>query len=122
MKAIRVHQYGGPEALAYEDVPMPEPKAGEVRIKVTAAGLNFIEIYQRSGLYQGNLPFILGAEATGVVDALGAGVKLLKVGDHILTVAAQGAYAEYTCAPADKCAPLPRGFDLKKRRPWASRA
>ncbi len=114
MKAIRVHQYGGPEALTYEDVPMPEPKAGEVRIKVTAAGLNFIEIYQRSGLYQGNLPFILGAEATGVVDAVGAGVTLFKAGDRVLTVAAQGSYAEFTCAAAEKCAPLPRGFDLKQ--------
>ncbi len=112
MKAIRVNQYGGPEVLSLEDVDVPEPKKGEVRIKVAAAGLNFIEIYQRSGQYQGALPFTLGAEATGVVDAVGAGVDGVKIGDRVLTVAAQGAYAEYCTAPADKVAPLPKSMDL----------
>ena len=112
MKAIRVNQYGGPEVMSLEDVVVPEPKKGEVRIKVAAAGLNFIEIYQRSGQYQGALPFTLGAEATGVVDAIGAGVTDVKVGDRVLTVAAQGAYAEYCTAPADKVAPLPKTIDL----------
>lgn len=112
MKAIRVNQYGGPEVLSLEDVDVPEPKKGEVRIKVAAAGLNFIEIYQRSGQYQGAIPFTLGAEATGVVDAVGAGVDGVKIGDRVLTVAAQGAYAEYCTAPADKVAPLPKSMDL----------
>jgi NADPH2:quinone reductase len=112
VKAIRVNQYGGPEVLSLEDVDVPEPKKGEVRIKVAAAGLNFIEIYQRSGQYQGALPFTLGAEATGVVDAVGAGVDGVKIGDRVLTVAAQGAYAEYCTAPADKVAPLPKSMDL----------
>jgi NADPH2:quinone reductase len=112
VKAIRVNQFGGPEVLALEDVPMPEPGKGEVRIKVAAAGLNFIEIYQRSGQYQGQPPFTLGAEATGVVDAIGAGVTDVKVGDRVLTVAAQGSYAEYCIAPAAKVAPLPKSLDL----------
>lgn len=113
MKAIRINQYGGPEVLSLEDMPVPEPKTGEARIKVAAAGLNFIEIYQRSGIYQGNLPFTLGAEAAGVVDAVGPGVKDVKIGDRVLTVAAQGAYAEYCVAPAAKCAPVPKNLDLK---------
>jgi NADPH:quinone reductase len=113
MKVIRVHEYGGSDILSYEDAPMPSPKAGEVRLKVAAAGLNFIEIYQRSGLYQGNLPFTLGAEASGTVDAVGPGVKNLKVGDRVLTVAAQGAYAEYTIATAVKCAVVPAALALE---------
>ena len=112
MKAIRVNQYGGPEALTLEDIPMPEPKKGEVRIKVAAAGLNFIEIYQRSGQYQGVPPFTLGAEASGIVDAVGAGVTSVAVGDRVLTVAAQGAYAEYCITAADKVAPIPKSIDL----------
>jgi NADPH2:quinone reductase len=113
MKAIRVNQYGGSDVLSLEEIPTPEPKAGEVRIKVAAAGLNFIEIYQRSGLYQGNLPFTLGAEAAGVVDAIGPGVKDVKIGTRVLTVAASGAYADYTIAPAAKCAPLPKSLGFE---------
>jgi NADPH2:quinone reductase len=113
MKAIRVNQYGGSDVLSLEEIPTPEPKAGEVRIKVAAAGLNFIEIYQRSGLYQGNLPFTLGAEAAGVVDAIGQGVKDVKIGTRVLTVAASGAYADYTIAPAAKCAPLPKSLGFE---------
>jgi NADPH2:quinone reductase len=113
MKAIRVNQYGGSDVLSLEEIATPEPKAGEVRIKVAAAGLNFIEIYQRSGLYQGNLPFTLGAEAAGVVDAIGPGVKDVKIGTRVLTVAASGAYADYTIAPAAKCAPLPKSLGFE---------
>jgi NADPH:quinone reductase len=113
MKAIRVHAYGGSDVLQLEDVPMPEPKAEEIRFKVAAAGLNFIEIYQRSGLYTGVLPFTLGAEAAGTVDAIGPGVTGFKIGSPILTVAASGAYAEYATAPAGKCVVLPRGLDVK---------
>jgi NADPH:quinone reductase len=114
MKAIRVNEYGGSDILSLEELAMPVPKAGEVRIKVAAAGLNFIEIYQRSGLYQGNLPFTLGAEAAGMIDAIGPGVKDVKVGDRVLTVAAQGAYAEYTIAPAAKCATVPASLKLEE--------
>jgi NADPH2:quinone reductase len=113
MKAIRVNQYGGPEVLSLEEVSLPEPKAGEARIKVMAAGLNFIEIYQRSGIYQGALPFTLGAEAAGIVDAIGPGVKGLKPGDRVMTVSAQGAYAEYAIAPAAKLAPVPKSMLLE---------
>ncbi len=73
MKAIRVHQVGGPEVLQYEDVPPPEPGPGEARVKVEAAGVNFIDIYLRTGQYKATLPVIPGQEGAGVVDAIGAG-------------------------------------------------
>jgi NADPH2:quinone reductase len=113
MKAIRVNEYGGSEVLKYEDISIAEPKPGEARLKIEAIGLNFIEIYQRSGLYQGALPFTLGAEAAGVVDAVGEGVNEVKVGDRVLTVHAQGAYADYAIAPATRLAPIPSDIDFK---------
>ena len=78
MKAVRVHQNGGSEVLKYEDVPLPEPKEGEVRLKIEAVGLNYIDIYQREGLYPLSLPFILGMEGAGLIDAVGARVKEFK--------------------------------------------
>jgi NADPH:quinone reductase len=80
MKAIRIHNYGGPEVLSYEDIPIPEPKAGEARIKLDAIGLNFIDIYQRTGLYPVQTPFTLGMEGAGVVDAIDNGVGEVQVG------------------------------------------
>ncbi|HZH84335.1 MAG TPA: alcohol dehydrogenase catalytic domain-containing protein, partial [Phototrophicaceae bacterium] len=68
MKAIRIHNYGGPEVLAYEDVPVPEPRAGEARVKIEASGVNFIDIYHRTGLYPMNRPCTLGSEGAGIVD------------------------------------------------------
>ncbi len=114
MKAIHIHEYGLAEKLVYEDAPIPEPGAGEVRMKVTAIGLNFIEIYQRKGQYALPLPFIPGNEATGVVDALGAGVSDFKPGDRVATSAAAGSYAEYTLVPASKLVALPQGISLEK--------
>ena len=75
MKAIRIHQFGGPEVLQYEDVPDPSPKAGEALIKIDAAGVNFIDTYQRSGLYKVPLPVTLGQEGGGTVTAVAPGVK-----------------------------------------------
>jgi len=69
MKAVRVHQYGGPEALRYEDIPVPDPGAGEARVKIEAIGLNYIDIYQRTGLYPLKAPFTLGMEGAGVPNA-----------------------------------------------------
>ena len=68
MKAVRVHKYGGPEVLTLEEIPVPEPKAGEARVKIEAIGVNFIDIYQRTGLYPLQTPFILGTEGAGIVD------------------------------------------------------
>lgn len=94
-KAIRVHQYGGPEAMVYEDIPTPEPGPGQIRVRQTAIGVNFIDIYFRSGLYKAaSLPFTLGKEGAGVVDALGEGVTDFRVGERVAYAGAVGTYAE----------------------------
>ena len=114
MKAIRVHEYGDGSKLSYDDVAVPEPKAGEVRVKVSAAGLNFIEIYQRKGLYKNPLPMILGGEFAGTVDQAGEGVTGFQPGDAVATASGQGGYAEYALAPADKLVPVPQGISLQQ--------
>jgi len=114
MKAVRVHAYGGPEALIYEDVPLPEPGEGKVRVKIAATGINFIEVYQRSGQYQGATPFTAGGEAAGVVDAVGPGVTALKPGDRVAYSGEPGAYAEYAIATAARLVPVPAGIDLRQ--------
>ena len=83
MKAIRVHKYGGPEVLTLEEVPIPEPKAGEARVKIEAIGVNYVDIYHRTGFYPLQTPFTLGQEAAGVVDAVGEGVTEVKKGDRV---------------------------------------
>ncbi|HWP50013.1 MAG TPA: quinone oxidoreductase [Candidatus Limnocylindrales bacterium] len=107
MKAIRVHSYGGPEALKYEEVPTPKPGPGEARVKIEAAGVNYIDIYHRTGLYPGQLPFTPGMEGAGVVDEVGPGVSEIKVGDRVAYAMQQGSYAEYAIVPAWKLVPLP---------------
>ena len=103
----------GPELLSYDDIPMPEPKAGEARVKIEAVGLNFIDVYQRTGLYPLPTPFTLGMEGAGVVDAVGDGVTEVKKGDRVAYAMIPGAYAEYAIVPAAKLAPLPANIDAK---------
>jgi len=107
MKAVRVHQYGGLEALKHEDVPMPEPGEGEARVKIAAIGVNFIDIYHRIGRYQGSLPLTLGQEAAGTVDAVGPNVTDVKPGDRVVYASVQGSDAEYAIAPAWRLVPVP---------------
>ena len=83
MKAIRVHAPGAADAMKFDDVPEPQPKAGEAVVKIDAAGLNYIDVYQRSGLYKLDMPLTLGLEAGGTVTAVGAGVSDVKVGDKV---------------------------------------
>src|SRR3954470_17850356 len=83
VKAVRVHSTGGPDVLRYEEVPIPTPGAGQVLVRIKAIGINFIEVYQRTGLYQVKVPFIPGSEAAGVVDRLGEGVTSVKVGQRV---------------------------------------
>ncbi|HTT98264.1 MAG TPA: quinone oxidoreductase [Rhizomicrobium sp.] len=109
MKAIRFEQVGGPEVLKYVDVDLPPPGPGQVRVRHTAIGVNFIDTYHRSGLYKLPLPSGLGSEAAGVVDALGDGVTSLKIGDRVAYAGALGAYAEASNVPADKLVKLPQG-------------
>lgn len=112
MKAIRIYETGGPEVLRYEEMALAEPGAGEVRVKIKAAGVNFVDIYHRTGLYTLSLPATLGLEAAGVVDAVGPDVTELKVGDHVAYSSQLGAYAEYALVPVAKLAPVPPGLDL----------
>lgn len=109
MKSIRVHQYGGVEVLKYEDVPLPEAGEGEVRVKIEAVGVNFIDIYHRIGRYQGALPLTLGQEAAGIVDAVGSNVTEVKPGDRVVYASVQGSYAEYAIVPAWRLVPIPSG-------------
>jgi NADPH2:quinone reductase len=111
MKAVRVHQYGGLEALRYEDVPMPAPGPDEALVRIEAIGVNFIDIYHRIGRYQGSLPLTLGQEAAGTIDAVGSNVKDVKPGDRVVYASVQGAYAEYAIAPAWRLVPVPAGVD-----------
>ena len=114
MKTIRVHQYGGLEALKYEDVPAPEPGEGEARVKIEAVGVNFIDIYHRIGRYQGALPLTLGQEAAGTVDAVGSNATDVKPGDRVVYASVQGSYAEYAIAPAWRLVPVPAEVDLRQ--------
>ena len=106
MKAIRVNEHGGPEVLSYEDVPVPEPGPGEARVKLAAAGVNFIDVYQRTGVYPTEPPFTLGQEGAGEVEEVGEGVEDLSVGDHVAFASVMGAYAEYVVAPAERLVPV----------------
>ncbi|MEI7643157.1 MAG: quinone oxidoreductase [Chloroflexales bacterium] len=112
IKAIRIHETGGPEVMCYEDVPTPEPGPGQVRVRVAAAGLNYIEIYHRTGLYPQPQPFTPGGEFAGTVDALGPGVGGFALGDRVATASGAGGYAECALAPADKLVAVPEGVDL----------
>ena len=114
MKAIRVHSPGGPEALRYEDMPQPSPAAGQVLVKVEAAGVNYIDVYQRTGLYKVATPFTLGQEAAGVVRAVGPGVTDPKPGDRVAYTSILGAYAEYAVVPADRVVVLPDGVTTRQ--------
>jgi NADPH2:quinone reductase len=114
MKAIRVHETGDASVLRYEEAPMPEPKEGEVRIKVEAAGLNFIDTYHRMGWYPLPRPFILGQEAAGVVDSVGAGVSDFQPGDAVAYCMAQGGYADYAVAPARLLVKVPSGVSSQQ--------
>ena len=101
MKAIEVAETGGPEVLTYVDKEQPSPGPGEVVIKAEAIGVNFIDTYFRSGQYPREVPFVVGAEVCGTVEAVGEDVAALSVGDRVVTAQANGAYAEYCVAPAD---------------------
>src|SRR5919205_1356637 len=106
MKAVRIHEFGGPEVLAYDDVEIPEPGPGQARVKLAASGVNFIDVYQRTGLYPGDLPRPLGLEGAGEVDAVGEGVGDVSPGDYVAFASAPGSYAEYVVAPVEVLVPF----------------
>jgi NADPH:quinone reductase len=111
MKAIQVKQVGGPEVMEVVDLPVPQPKANEALVKLTASGVNFIDVYFREGRYKATLPFVLGQEGAGVVTAVGADANTVKVGDRVAWIGNQGAYAESAVVPADRLVPIPQGIN-----------
>ena len=113
MQAIRVRQTGGPEALGLETLPDPAPGPGQARVRVDAAGVNFIDVYQRTGLYPMPLPFTPGQEGAGVVEAVGDGVAGVRPGDRVAWVGAFGAYAQRALVPAERLVPLPEDVSAR---------
>lgn len=107
---IRIHQNGGPEQMRWEEVTVGDPGPGEVRVRNTAVGLNFIDTYHRSGLYQLPLPLVLGSEGAGVVEAVGPKVKEFKVGDRVAYAQPIGAYAEVLIRPVARLVKIPAGI------------
>jgi NADPH:quinone reductase len=111
--AVRIHQQGGPEVLKWESVDVPAPGPGQVRLKQHGVGVNYIDVYQRSGLYKMPLPFVAGSEGAGEVIAVGPGVTDFKVGDRGAYAGAPGGYAEERVMPADRLVKLPDSIDYK---------
>ncbi len=113
VKAIRIHQTGGPEQMCWEDVTVDPPGPGQVLVRNTAVGLNYIDTYHRSGLYPMPLPLVLGMEGAGVVEAVGPKVREFTKGDRVAYASPVGAYAEQCLRPADRLVKIPAGFDDK---------
>lgn len=113
MQAIRVHETGGPDRLVVETLPLPEPGAGQMRVRVAATGVNFVEVYHRKGLYALPRPFTPGGEFAGTVDAVGPGVSGWKPGDRVATAAGVGGYAQFALVAADKAVRLPPGVSFE---------
>jgi NADPH2:quinone reductase len=113
-KAIRFHQTGGPEVLQLDDIEVGAPGPGEARVRHAACGVNFVDCYQRSGLYPMPLPAVAGNEAAGVVEAVGPGVTAVKPGDRVAYCMVTGTYCEVRNLPADKLCPLPDGISLEQ--------
>src|SRR3954464_10930526 len=114
MKAIRIQQFGGPDVLKYEDVPDPALKPGDALVKIDAAGLNFIDTYQRSGAYKVPLPTTLGQEGGGTVTDVTPGVTAVKRGDKVAWTGILGSYAEAVAVPAERLVVLPSGVTTKQ--------
>ncbi len=113
MKAIRVEAYGGPERLVYTDVERSEPKAGEALVKLEAIGVNYIDVYHRTGLYPMPLPFTPGSEAAGIVESVGDDVSEIRVGDRVAYAMSPGAYAEYALVQTSRLVKLPDEIDTE---------
>ncbi len=114
MKAVRVHEYGGPEVLCYEEVPTPVPGPAEVLVRLEASGVNFVDIYQRAGQYKIPLPFTAGSEAAGTVESVGPGVTEVRAGARVAYAGVLGAYATHSIVPAARLAPIPSGVDVRQ--------
>ena len=114
MKAIQIRAHGGPEALELVDLPVPEPAPDQALVRLEAAGVNFIDVYHRTGLYAVSLPYVLGQEGAGTVEAVGEEVTGLAPGDRVAYAGVPGAYAEYARVPAEKLVKLPEHVDCEQ--------
>jgi NADPH:quinone reductase len=114
MKAVRIEENGGPEVLRFREIELPEPGPGEVIVGLHAAGLNFVDIYHRRGIYPAPLPFTLGNEGAGIVEAVGAGVEEFKPGDRVAYTLHPGSYAEANIVPANLLIPLPDDLSFEQ--------
>jgi NADPH:quinone reductase len=113
MRAVRVHETGGPDVIRLDEVAVPEPGPSEVLVRIAAAGLNFIDTYHRSGQYSRDLPMALGVEAAGIVEDVGDAVKDFSEGDRVAYTGVPGAYAEYAAVPQDRLVVVPDRMDLE---------
>jgi NADPH:quinone reductase len=113
MKAVFVEQPGGPENLKYSDLPTPSPSPGQALVKIAAAGVNFIDVYFRTGLYPATPPIVLGNEGAGTVEAVGPDVKEVAPGDRVAYAMARGSYAEYAVVPASQLVKIPASVDFQ---------
>jgi NADPH:quinone reductase len=113
MKAIQVKETGGPDQMQVVDIPVPQPGPKQALVKIAASGVNFIDVYFRTGLYKADLPFTLGMEAAGVVEAVGPDVSEVSPGDRVAYAMARGSYAEYAVVPSWQLVKVPDGTDLK---------
>jgi NADPH2:quinone reductase len=111
MKAVRIHQTGGPDVMTVEELPDPAPGTGEVLVRLAATGVNFVDTYHRTGHYPRPTPFTLGSEGAGEVVAVGEGVTAVRAGDHVASTNLAGSYAELATAPADRVVAVPDGVD-----------
>lgn len=116
MKAVLLTRHGGPEVLRITDVALPQPRPNEVRVRIAFIGVNFAEVLSRRGVYgwAPQLPYILGMEASGVVDAIGDDVRTFSMGDAVVVGTQYGTYAEFICLPEDRVFPMPAGFSLRE--------
>lgn len=114
MNAVRIHQPGGPDALRYEEVPTPLPAEGEALVRLRAVGVNFIDIYHRSGQYSLSFPAILGQEGAGVVDSVGSGATEVTPGDRVAFANVPGCYAEFATVPAWRCVKIPASLTFEQ--------
>src|SRR5580658_5933742 len=114
MKAIQIKQTGGPEVMELAELPVPQPKANEAVVKISAAGVNFIDVYNREGRYKAPLPLVLGQEAAGAVSAVGSDVRQVAVGDRVAYTSVLGSYAAYAAVPADRLVKIPDGVTDKE--------
>src|SRR5687768_3355218 len=121
MRAVVLTRYGGPDVLKITHVPMPNPRAGEVRVKVRVIGINFAEVLSRRGLYgwAPRLPYVLGMEAFGEIDAVGESVTTHRPGDRVIAGTQFGTYAEFICVPAERALPAPDRFTPEQNAAFA---